>query len=219
MKKGLICAMLAACLIWSGDAFSRTTRDLVFEDDDAASEESKSSGEVSGTQTIGVKATVVLTRDGKTSTVAPSEEFKNGDKVKLVFTPSTDGYVYWLAKGTSGNYTMLYPSAKAGMDNAVKRNQEYTVPARGSFKFDEHPGNEELLCILSTERLNDLDKAAEDQFKNAARQVAELEKKQESKRTTRDLVFEDDEEEDVATKTQKGAKGEPFVAPFTLKHN
>lgn len=217
MKNGLICLSMALLLAWGGDAFAaRTTRDLVFEDDDtpAAAE-----NDASGSQTIGVKATVVLDRGGQTSTVAPTHEFKSGDKVKLVFTPNTDGYVYWLAKGTSGNYSMLYPSPKSGMDNAVKRNTEYTVPAKGSFRFDDTPGNEELLCILSTEKLDDLDKAASEQFANAGKQVAQLENDQAKKRTTRDLVFEEEEEEDVQTKTQKAPKGEPFVAPFVLKHN
>lgn len=217
MKNGLISLSLALLLAWGGDAFAaRTTRDLVFEDDETPS---ASENAASGSQTIGVKATVVLERAGQTSTVTPTHEFKSGDKVKLVFTPNTDGYVYWLAKGTSGNYSMLYPNPKSGMDNSVKRNTEYTVPAKGAFRFDDTPGNEELLCILSTEKLDDLDKAASEQFANAGQQVAELEKAQTQKRTTRDLVFEEEEDEDVQTKTQQAPKGEPFVAPFVLKHN
>lgn len=192
---------------------ARTTRDLVFEDD-----EEQAQSEQGGSETIAIKTTVALERDGQKLTVAPSHEFKSGDKVKMVFTPNADGYVYWLAKGTSGKYTMLFPSNKAGSDNQVKRNQEYTVPVKGSFRFDDTPGNEELLCILSTERLPDLDKAAEEQFKNAA-EVAQLETNHEKKRTTRDLVFEDEDEDDVNTKTQKAAPGEPFVAGFTLRHN
>lgn len=217
MKKGLLCLSLALLLAWGGDAFARTTRDLVFEDEEEAP--TSATNEAANTETIGVKATVVLERDGQKSTVTPTHEFKSGDKVKLVFTPNTDGYVYWLAKGTSGKYAMLYPNAKAGMDNSVKRNTEYTVPAKGSFRFDDTPGNEELLCILSTEKLEDLDKAAAEQFANADKQVAQLEEDQGKKRATRDLVFEEDEEEDVQTKTQTAPKGEPFVAPFVLKHN
>lgn len=214
MKKQILCASLAILLAWGSDAFSRTTRDLVFDDDEAPA-----ASEDSATQTLGIKTTVVLERDGQKSTVSPSHEFKSGDKVKLVFTPSADGYVYWLAKGTSGSYSMLYPNAKTGMDNTVKRNTEYTVPLKGSFRFDDTPGNEELLCILSTEKLNDLDKAASEQFKNASDQVAQLENEQAQKRTTRDLVFDEDEEEDVQTKKQEGPKGEPFVTTITLKHN
>ncbi|MDE5832638.1 MAG: DUF4384 domain-containing protein [Desulfovibrio sp.] len=216
MKKGLLCFSLALILAWGGDAFgARTTRDLVFEDDDEAATQQESSG----AQTIAAKATVVLERDGKTSTVAPNHEFKSGDKVKLVFTPNVDGYVYWLAKGSSGEYSMLFPNAKAGMDNAVKRNAEYTVPVKGGFRFDDTPGNEELLCILSPEKMPDLDKAASEQFANAGKRVADLEQEQTKKRAARDLVFEEEEDEDVRTNTQKAPAGEPFVASFVFKHN
>lgn len=219
MKKALVLWAVALILAVGSDAFAaRTTRDLVFEDDETPAVASDAGQNVEK-QKIGVKTTVLLTRDGETTSVAPSHEFKSGDKVKLAFTPSTDGYVYWLAKGTSGNYTMLYPSPQAGADNSVKRNVEYTVPAKGAFKFDDTPGNEELLCILSTNRLEDLDKAAAEQFKKAGKEVAELENKNAKKRTTRDLVFEEDEEENVSTKTQEAEAGEPFVAGYTLKHN
>ena len=222
MKTGILSLSLAVILVWSGTVFSRTTRDLVFEDEEPAAEQQAPSAageEISGKQSIAVKTTVVLERDGKTSTVLPSHEFKSGDKVKLVFTPSVDGYVYWMAKGSSGQYQVLFPSDKAGTDNQVKRNQEYTVPMKGSFRFDDTPGSEELLCILSTERLTDLDSAVAEQFKSATAQVAALEEKHQAKRTTRDLVFEEEESEDVSTKKQEAAKGEPFVASYTLKHN
>lgn len=216
MNMKILSLSLAFVLAWSGAAFSRTTRDLVFEDEEpSAQQAAPAKGEVAGKQSIGVKTTVVLERGGQTSTVLPSHEFKSGDKVKLVFTPSVDGYVYWMAKGSSGQYQVLFPNAKAGMDNKVKRNQEYTVPIKGGFRFDNTPGSEELLCILSTERLNDLDSAAAEQFKH----VAALEQKHEAKRTTRDLVFEDEDSGDVNTKKQEAAKGEPFVASYTLKHN
>lgn len=218
MKKALLLGLLTFILAVGNDVFAaRTTRDLVFEDDEtpAASGEGAQNGEK---QKIGVKTTVWLTRNGETTSVAPSHEFQSGDKVKLAFTPSTDGYVYWLAKGSSGNYTMLYPSPQAGSDNAVKRNVEYTVPAKGTFKFDDTPGNEELLCILSTTRLDDLDKAAAEQFQKAGKEVAALESANAQKRTTRDLVFEEDEEENVNTKTQEAEAGEPFVAGYTLTH-
>lgn len=226
MKTRVLSLALAMVLVMGGTAFSRTTRDLVFEDEEPAAQsapsgqtnEQSAGGTASGTHKIAVKTTVVLVRDGKTSTVAPSHEFQSGDKVKLVFTPNIDGYVYWLAKGTSGNYQMLFPSAKAGADNQVKRNVEYTVPASGSFRFDDTAGKEELLCILSRERLSDLDSAAAQQFAHAQQQVAALQENHATKRTTRDLVFEEEESADVSTKQQEAPKGEPFVAAYVLTH-
>ena len=117
MNKQLICAFLVMFMAWSGNTLA-ATRDLVFDEEEPAQQSDTEK------QTLAIKTTVLLLRDGKTTQVAPSEVFKSGDKVKLVFTPNTDGYVYWLAKGTSGNYTLLFPSAKTGMDNAVKRNRK-----------------------------------------------------------------------------------------------
>lgn len=110
-------------------------------------------------ETISVKATIELTRDGKLSTVLPTESFKSGDKVRLLFSTNRDGNVYWVAKGTSGQYQVLFPSPKAGMNNTVVKNNSYTVPAKGAWRFDEQKGTETLVCILSPSRVAELDKA------------------------------------------------------------
>lgn len=184
------------------------TRDLVFEDDEEEAVEA-----APGEQTVAIKTTVLLTRDGQETTVLPGAEFQSGDKVKLVFTSNVDGYVYWLAEGSSGEYSMLFPNAQTGMDNAVVRNQTYTIPGKGSFRFDDTPGNETLLCILSTQRMPDLDEAAGLNFQDTT--AVETTKK---KSSTRDLVFEDDEDEDVSTAAQTAPVGEPFVVQYVLTH-
>ena len=125
----------------------RRTRDLVFEEDAAESSEAPpavagdSSEGVSG-EVLAMKATVERTRDNQTLTVLPTDEFRSGDKVKLIFSVNRDGFIYWLAKGTSGQYQMLFPTAKTGADNTVVKNKEYTVPAKGSWRFDDTKGTE-----------------------------------------------------------------------------
>lgn len=215
MKKTLLGISIAAALLAMSANVNAATRDLVFEDEDEPVAEADASVEK-----ISVKTTVELVRNGEKSNVSPSTEFQSGDKVKLLFTPNTDGYVYWMAKGTSGDYSMLYPNAKAGMNNEIKRNETYTVPAKGSFKFDYKAGNEEILCIISTERLADLDAAAANQFKDATEQLDNLtamnQPEEKKKSATRDLVFEDEEE--VNTATQTTPKGEPVVIQYILVH-
>lgn len=214
MKKQTAFLVLAAFLLWSGSPFAaRATRDLVFEDEAPSAEQA--SGEA---RSLAVKTTLLLVRDGVTSSVPPSHVFKSGDKVKLVFTTSTDGYVYWLSKGSSGTYALLYPTAHAGMDNHVKRNVEYSVPVKGMFRFDDTPGKEELLCILSPTPLEDLDKAVAENFENAAAAVASLEARHQAQRVARDLVFEEEESESVNTRKQEARDGEPFVAHYELVH-
>ena len=204
----------------------RKTRDLVFDDEEESANKSVStsdSGDAAKGDTISVKATVELTRGDKVSTVLPSEEFKSGDRVRLVFTPNRDGRVYWLAKGTSGQYQVLFPSQKAGMDNAISKNREYTVPAKGAWKFDDNKGTETLVCILSPNAVDALDNAvklaSEGKAAEASRAIDQIVNGHESKRKTRDLVFEEENEDDVNTKSQVAAKCENFVATYELSHN
>lgn len=227
MKKLLFSITLIACCLLAANVFAaRTTRDLVFDDDSKTTTQADSKdAKATDEQTLAIKTTIVLTRDGTTSTVKPSHDFQTGDALKLVFTPSADGYVYWMSKGSSGNYSILFPAVGVGMDNSVKRNVEYTVPAKGAFKFDSKTGTEELLCILAEQKIADIDAAvasaaaAKAQVdENCAKYLAGLEQKNESKRKTRDLVFDDDDAGDVNTKKQTAKKGEPFVGHFTLNH-
>jgi hypothetical protein len=207
-------------------ASRRTTRDLVFDDEDEKDEAPKVAGSTSDTvkgEKIAVKATVELTRDNQTKTVLPTEDFKSGDKVRLLFSANRDGRVYWVAKGTSGRYQVLFPSAKAGMDNTITKNKEYTVPTKGAWRFDENKGTETVVCIVSPKALPDLDKAValaeEGKKDDASSIISGVVNGHEKKRTTRDLVFEEEDDNDVNTKTQVTPDNEPFVATYELVHN
>jgi hypothetical protein len=207
-------------------ANNAATRDLVFEDDD----DSNAAPAVEGTDAAGasgekiaVKATVELTRDGKTTTVLPTDSFKSGDRVRLLFSANRDGYVYWLTKGSSGQYQILFPSAKTGQDNKIKKNAENTIPVKGAWRFDDNKGIETLVCILSPDRVASVDEAIKlaesGDESGSSKIVASLVDGHETKRTTtRDLVFEEEDEGDVNTKTQTTSDGEPFVATYELEH-
>lgn len=212
-RKSVLAFSLGSALLALSLNAQAGTRDLVFEDEEETPAAETADADM---QTIAVKTTVLLTRDGKETTVSPNEEFKSGDKVKLMFTSNVDGYVYWLAQGSSGEYAMLFPNAQTGMDNAITRNTQYTVPSKGAFRFDDTPGNETLLCILSTERMPDLDQAAGMNFSDPSA-VDQLQ--EERKSSTRDLVFEEEDEEDINTAQQSAPVGEPFVVQYVLKHN
>jgi len=228
MKIRLLTITLSCLLIvaLAAPAFAaRKTRDLVFEDEDeAATSELAKEANIEDPLKISVKTALELTRNGETSMVAPSFEFMSGDRVKLRYTTNADGYVYWLAKMSSGKYSVLFPTEKTGMDNLIKKNEEHTVPVKGSFRFDDTPGTESLLMVFSPDRVAELDMAvaeANGQSGNVVQdstQVASVEENNANKRKTRDLVFEDEDEEEVNTKTQIAPKGEPFVSMYELVH-
>ncbi|MDR1111614.1 MAG: DUF4384 domain-containing protein [Deltaproteobacteria bacterium] len=203
----------------------RTTRDLVFDDEDdgdAVAGAAKDAG-IENPEVISVKTTLDLTKDGQTTSVPSSHEFQNGDKIKLRFTANSDGYAYWLAKMASGKYSVLFPSPEAGSDNHVVKNENQTVPSKGFFRFDETAGTENLLLVFSKERIPELEKAiaeaaTEKNLNLADTKIAALEKLNQTKRTTRDLVFDEEEEEEVSIKSQAGSSGEPFIAYYELVH-
>ena len=75
MKRYSLLLILGALfMVWGDDSWAaRTTRDLVFDDEEPAQTQAMES---SGKQTTALKTTMLLKRDGTTSTVLPSHEFK-----------------------------------------------------------------------------------------------------------------------------------------------
>ena len=198
----------------------RSSRDLVFEEDETEQAPDQSADTGEGI-VAAVKAAVELTRDGQTDLVLPSFEFQSGDKIKLVYMTNVDCYVYWLSQGSSGDHYMLFPNEKVGMDNWVTKNTEYKIPVKGSFKFDENKGVEKILMVMAHEKIPELEEAAKTASIKGGK-VKEIQDDQESKRQSRDLVFEEEEDEDtgVSTRSQKSNDiSEPFVVDFVLVHN
>lgn len=206
------------------------TRDLVFEEgtikQHAEKEEKDVVPKVEGGQRISITTSLERTRDGKTEIVAPNSTFKSGDRVKLIYTPGMDGYIYWMSRMTSGKFTVLFPTAKTGLDNAVKKGEKYTMPTNGAFRFDEKTGTEVLICMVSPVKIAALDAAIVEADK-AGQQVdlTQLDKvintigeQNLNKRQTRDLVFEEEETEKGLTKTQTVKPGDTFVATYELIH-
>jgi hypothetical protein len=228
--------LLVFCLTTLAPAFSSETqnkpgtRDLVFEDEDvkksAEKEEKIDVPKLEGAQKISISTSLELTRDGKTEIVAPNSTFKSGDRVKLLYTPGMDGYIYWISRMTSGKFTVLFPTAKTGLDNAVKKGEKYTMPAKGVFRFDDKTGTEIIICMISPQKIAVLDAAIV--AADAAGQQVDLNQLDKvinnigeqnlNKRQTRDLVFEEEEDEKSLTKTQTVKPGDTFVATYELIH-
>jgi len=218
----LTCCMVVLVFVANLADAGRKTRDLVFEDEEEVVETAPDE------KVVAVKTTIELNRNGKISTVLPMTEFQSGDKVKIVYTTSVDAYVYWLSEGSSGDYYMLFPNPKTGTDNFVRKNEVNTIPVKGNLKFDDNPGTEKILLVLAPEKIPELEKASREaavkggKIKDSAKQVDSVKKKNQSRRKTRDLVFEDEEDEDAGVSTTKQVSkdiNEPFVLGYVLIHN
>lgn len=169
-----------------------------------------------------LKTTVETIRDGKVNTVSPNGDFKAGDKIRMVFSANKDGHIYWIKKNADGQYEVLFPT-KAGMDNAVVRNKEYTVPAVEPLQLGNGQGTETIFAVMAPKAVPDLDKAikldAEGKRTEASSLVADIVNAHEQKRTASELIFEEEDDEDVNTQSQLADGETVFVGNYEISHN
>jgi len=106
----------------------------------------------------GVKYRIQLMRDSAgVHDVSDNEVFRSNDKVRFDIESNIDGYLYVIQKGSSGTVSTLFPHE--GMDEAANRvhpNTSYTVPGDSWFVFDNTPGLEQVMVILTRTPLQSL---------------------------------------------------------------
>jgi hypothetical protein len=106
----------------------------------------------------------------KPITCQANHEFLSGDGIKLLIRSNFRGYVYVvLAQGSTGKQVLLFPAAhgtgetliasgkgltRGSDDNIVTPGRQYTVPERGLIRFDENPGVERVLIVLSRQKID-----------------------------------------------------------------
>jgi hypothetical protein len=105
----------------------------------------------------------MLKRDasGNYIEVDPDTTFRSGDRIRIQVDANTSGYLYVVTQGSSGNWTLLFPSKEvAGGSNHVQKGESRQIPPgdRGQFVFDEQSGAEKLFIVLSRQPEPDLDK-------------------------------------------------------------
>jgi hypothetical protein len=99
-----------------------------------------------------------LMPDGVKKEVPITKAFKSGDRINVRVEVNDFGYLYIMARGSSGKWTPLFPSASiANGDNRVGPNQAYTIPAGFVFKFDDNPGEERIFIVFSRKPEPDFD--------------------------------------------------------------
>ena len=114
---------------------------------------------------IGIRYALLLRdSDGHYNEVSPTTTFHNGDHLRLSVMANQPGYLYVIEQGSSGSWNSIYPG-KHAVDNAEPANRlepgnVYQIPdGKGSFRFDQTPGQEKLFLVLSRQRIADLEGA------------------------------------------------------------
>jgi hypothetical protein len=90
--------------------------------------------------------------------VDPDTNFRSGDRIRLRIAVNTDGYLYIVNRGTSGNWKLLFPSTQiADGGNHVQPNRQYEIPPGSVFTFDEQAGEEKLFLVFAHKPVSDLE--------------------------------------------------------------
>jgi hypothetical protein len=100
---------------------------------------------------LGLRYSILLSRDnGEYREVKAETVFRSGDRLKIQVEANTGAYLYVVARGSSGNWSVLFPASEVeNGSNFVTPFRPYAVPATGRFYFDDQPGVERLFLVLA----------------------------------------------------------------------
>lgn len=84
------------------------------------------------------------------ATVDPGLVFAQGDRVRFRVTTDFEGYLYVVNYGTSGKYSVLFPSKDAGADNKLAKGQAQQIPAgNADFRIGGPAGQDIVYWMIS----------------------------------------------------------------------
>lgn len=92
-------------------------------------------------------------RTGPPINPAEIHDFKSGERIVVSFTPTFESYVYFINRGPEGT-RVIFPRKPADI-RAILPDETRNQP----LQFNDRVGREELIVVLSRERLSRLDEA------------------------------------------------------------
>lgn len=93
----------------------------------------------------------LLGADGQTRRVTADRIFRSGDRIRLHVQSNRNGFLYMINLGSTGRSTVLFPNAATAVGgNAIQPGMSYPVPHNGFFRFDDNPGEEVVVIMLSS---------------------------------------------------------------------
>lgn len=107
---------------------------------------------------LGLRYSILKRTDAGSVEVDSATVFRSGDRIRLRVDVNTAGYLYIINRGSSGNWSPLFPSPKiANGDNRVQKGTQYEIPPGYVFTFDDQPGAERLFIVFSRRPVADLE--------------------------------------------------------------
>ncbi len=136
-------------ILEAGAGMARGSKDLFFAPDEPSGMPAAGASAAGGT--MGVAYWIELTGpSGSPQRVTTDYVFRSGDRIRLIITSNRNGYLSLLNIGSSGRSRYLFPSAQTQPNaNFIQANAPIVIPPRGAIRFDDTPGEELLLLMLS----------------------------------------------------------------------
>ena len=111
---------------------------------------------------LGLRYNLVLVDavSGKSQDVTSDRNFRAGECFAVTFESNRAGFLYVLAKESSGSWQPLIPSTNPDMadeSNIIAPGQKVRVPSRHCFEIQNPPGSETLFVVLSREPRDSFD--------------------------------------------------------------
>jgi len=98
---------------------------------------------------------------GNTERVNPNRTFHTGDRIRFMFEPGINGFLYIIHRENNRPPKLLFPDPRLSQDNKVSANKAVTIPSDNWWQFKESElvkkhGRvvEHLTVILSREKLD-----------------------------------------------------------------
>ena len=101
---------------------------------------------------LGLRYNLVLVNPatGTGESVSADRNFHKGECFAIELESNRSGYLYVLAKQSSGNWTPLFPVPQmTGESNVINPGQKVRVPNRYCFEISDPPGAEKLFVVVS----------------------------------------------------------------------
>lgn len=101
---------------------------------------------------LGLRYTLLLVKSpgGRGEATDPERNFRKGDCVAIELEANRSGYLYVLAKESSGDWTPLFPTPElSDQSNRIDPGQIVRTPKTACFEIEDPPGTETLFVVLS----------------------------------------------------------------------
>jgi hypothetical protein len=108
---------------------------------------------------LGMRYTLIKRVGSSAQEVPVDTAFRSGDRIQVAVETNESGYLYIIARGSSGAWRPLFPSPEVeGGNNHIAANKVTTVPSGYVFTFDEQAGEEKLFLVFSRQPEPNLEK-------------------------------------------------------------